>query len=65
MGLLSSQYADDDEDVPAPAPAPRSIVVNTAPLVTDVAPQGHQSEMWGTMARMKEDKAHGQNGTLF
>ena len=26
----------------------------------DIAPQGHTSEMWGAIARAKEDKAHGQ-----
>ena len=62
LGLLAAAYGDDDSDAesapPATAPgAPMPIVLNTAPLVADDRPRGHEGGLWNAV---KKDKAKKQ-----
>ena len=62
LGLLASNYDDSDVDdaAPAPAPATRALVVNTAPVVMDDRPRGHELAAWDAIGRAKDDKVRGQ-----
>ena len=59
LGFLASAYGDDDDDDEAAtgtataAGASTAIVVNSAPLVVDERPSGHELGMWNAV---KQDK---------
>eukprot|EP00322_Chrysochromulina_rotalis_P027344 CAMPEP_0115870836 /NCGR_PEP_ID=MMETSP0287-20121206/22544_1 /TAXON_ID=412157 /ORGANISM="Chrysochromulina rotalis, Strain UIO044" /LENGTH=571 /DNA_ID=CAMNT_0003325595 /DNA_START=8 /DNA_END=1723 /DNA_ORIENTATION=- len=59
LGLLASAYGDSDDEVEAPAasvPTSTTMVVNTAPLVDDGRPTGHEGGMWNALTVDKQKK---------